>query len=154
MPEDNTLPVGPIDPIALEQQLVEEQVNAAHASYDPIAGAAGIFGRFLPQYKGLVRRLSNRQMKRLLCALIEVPLQKQDYKHPTKEEQAAFLLGDRLLQAKMTMIIHTVLEQQKKDMEARVNAPPPGAVPVEEVLTQTQNSGNIENTEGESNGEV
>lgn len=105
------------NPEEVEREIVQEQVAGATTDYDPMEAAAKIFTMYLPQYKQLVRRMSNRQMRRLLCALIEVPLQKQDYRHPTKEEQAAFMIGDRLLQAKWTMVTHTLMAKLAQEVE-------------------------------------
>lgn len=128
----------------------EETLPVAPPAFDPVEAAAQVFSTYMPQFKGLVRRLSNRQLKRLICALIEVPLQKKDYKHPTKEEQAGFIVGDRLLQAKWMMMLSAFNDYNRKQAEAAaVNAAPPGAVPLDEALTAAKNRDSL-NTQGEN----
>jgi len=143
--DDQFLPK--VDPVQVEKEIVQEQLQRATTDYDPFEAAAKIFTMFLPQFRMLVRSMSNRQLRRLVMALIEVPLQKKDYKHPTKEEQAAFMVGDRLLQAKWAMMLQTLEEHARKQS---VNAPPPGAVPMEEVLQNSSGSGSMDLNQGES----
>lgn len=138
-------PTPPLSAEQMEKALVAEQIEKDTTQYDPMEAAAKIFSTFLPQYQHLVRRLSNRQARRLLNALIEVPLQKKDYKHPTKEERAAFMLGDRLLQAKWTMMLVTLEQHARQQAEARANEAPPGAVPIEDLNIPT-GSGSMEGT--------
>ena len=130
----------------IERQVIQEQLAQNQTAYDPVEAAARVFTIYLPQYKQLVRNMSNRQMRRLLQALIEVPLQKRDYRHPTAEEKAAFVIGDRLLQAKWTMVTHTLIERMHREAQAQqaVNSPPPGAVPLDEVLQSAPERGSID----------
>lgn len=97
--------------------------------FDPMEAAAKLFHIYLPQFKVLVNKMKVRQLKRLVSALIEVPLHTQEYKHPTQEEKAAYLLGDRLLQAKWVMILDTLYKKQNEE-----NQPTPSEIELKKEL--------------------
>jgi hypothetical protein len=145
-----------LTPEQVEQQLIKEQ----QPTFDPMDASAHVFQSYLPKYKQVVAQLSNKQARRVLNALIEVPLNEKPYKHNSQLEKAAFLLGDRLLQARWTMQLGVLqqdaIKQAAEEVKAAeasnnvvaqeasvppidnlpvANAVPQGAVPLEEFLT-------------------
>lgn len=86
--------------------------------------AAQLFALYHPLFTQHVAKLSNRQLRRLINALVKFPVEMENYA-PTKEvEKNAFLIGDRLLQSKYVMMIFTA--QQSMDqvkLEDVVNKP-------------------------------
>jgi len=96
-----------------EQQIeaaVAEQVQATQDQgggipegvplMSPEETALAVFTQHRPKYNALVNKLSANAMRRLLNKLIEYPLNEKPYAATSKEEQAAFYLGFRLLEAK------------------------------------------------------
>lgn len=78
---------------------------------------SGMFQIFFPRFVGLTRKLGNNQLRKLMRALIETPLNDKEYKFDdvTKE---AFLLGEKLLTAKSMLIMHSMsLQNNKKEEE-------------------------------------
>jgi len=135
------------------QEQLNTEVDKQVSEFSAEDTAAKIFMIFLPQFKQLIRSMSVRQLKRLIAALIETPLEDTKYKHPTEEERAAFMLGTRLLEAKMVMMTSVYAEKMaeaRKTQEASsLNTPPPGAVPVENFLQNVEQNGNINSSEGD-----
>lgn len=105
-----------VDPAQVEKDLVEEEqkrLNAA-AERDPAEVATMLLGVYTPRFKGLVSKLSNRQLKRLVSSLVEYPL--EEYQHNDKIEKEAFYIGCGLLDAKFALIQHTYNENREKIM--------------------------------------
>ena len=69
---------------------------------DPAEVAAQLYSLYLPRFLGIVDTLSNKQLKRLIRALIETPLMEQQPKFSTEDEKVAFAIGDELLQANIS----------------------------------------------------
>ena len=113
---------NPLVTETVEQPVVEQQPRPTSSGLSPTEAAATMFYMYLPKYKQLVDTLSNKQARRVLKALVEVPLQNADYKHPTEEEKTAFLIGDRLLQAKFVMMLETLSQSaQLAQQESETN---------------------------------
>lgn len=90
-------------PLAPQQQ--EEPSPEKIAEY--------MFSTYLPRFKMHTSRLSNKALRRVLNALIEVPLVEEMPKFPTDEEADCFNTGQALMQAKWMMIQHTMLEAEQ-----------------------------------------
>jgi len=85
---------------------------------DPMAMAANTFGMLLPRFNSLLSQLKVKQRDRLMQALIQYPLNEFEFDHRGPVEVEAFKIGNRLLEAKYTMIFDTyfnkvILDQQK-----------------------------------------
>jgi hypothetical protein len=99
----------------------EETAAAANPpppAFDPVASASQVFQKYFPLYCGEVDKLSQKQMKRVAKAVIGLPLEEK-VKPNLKDEKElnAFYLAERLLQAKMVIIHHAMVEQQRKSQE-------------------------------------
>lgn len=103
---------------------IQDDLNQAierYVNYNDLDGAARLFKMYAPIFKNLVNRCSNRELKRLICMLVESPLQDKEYKPKESTiEGQAFFIGDNLMQAKMLMIMG--MEQIKQaEKEGIVN---------------------------------
>lgn len=86
---------------------------------DPAEVAAQLYTLYLPRFLGIVDTLSNKQLKRLIKALIETPLMEEQPKFSTQDEKTAFAIGDELLQAKMALVISALFgDVAMKQLEA------------------------------------
>ena len=101
---------GKISPEAMEQAMV----NNVNTHFDPEESASMLITLYLPKYLQLVDKLTGRQARRVLKALIEVPLTKTEYKHPTDLEKNTYLIGDRLQLAKFLLFSFA----QQKSLQA------------------------------------
>ncbi len=82
--------------------------------------AAQLFFLYQPKFKLLVNKLPLKALRRVINALIEYPLQDKDYKHQSEGEKNAFLIGDRLLEAKYLMIIHQMHDQIQSKVKQEI----------------------------------
>lgn len=86
---------------------------------DPAEVAAQLYTLYLPRFLGIIDTLSNKQLKRLIKALIETPLMEEQPKFSTQDEKTAFAIGDELLQAKMALVISALFgDVAMKQLEA------------------------------------
>lgn len=76
--------------------------------------AAGMFSLYLPKFKQAVETLSSRQLRRLLKMLVEYPLNEREYQPKNQVEKNAFLVGNKLLEAKFMMILTTHFDLAEK----------------------------------------
>lgn len=82
------------------------------------------FQTLLPRFYDKVEELSNRQLKRVVTALIEYPLERTDFRFSYVKEAEAFDLGMRIMDAKF-IIMKTVMEltlDQQKELKAELDA--------------------------------
>lgn len=106
-------------PQELEQELLQKELQpSGQAEEDPAAIAAGLFGIYLPRFLALVWKLSSKGRARVLCALIESPLNDAPYNFSSKEEKECFLVGEALLQAKFMLVQASFMENSSALAEA------------------------------------
>lgn len=131
---DSSLHVSEVEEIKPEQIVVktEEPVTEAPPQ-DPIAQASAVFGVLYPRFIARLETLSNKSMKRVIRSLIGVPLEEPIPNFKRDEEKEAYLIGERLLEAKSVIIIHALFEKQK-DIESLMEVPTAEAPPVENVI--------------------
>jgi len=82
-------------------------------SQDTMAMASDAFDGLAPRALSYLPQLSKKQLIRLLAALYTYPLNPNDFNHRGLEKEA-FMVGNRLLEAKYVMIMHTHLEEVHK----------------------------------------
>lgn len=84
--------------------------------------AAFNFKELLPKFYDKVEELSNRQLKRVVTALLEYPLERTGFRFSYVKEAEAFDLGMRIMDAKF-IIMKTVMEltlDQQKELKAEL----------------------------------
>lgn len=108
----------------LEQELNKQEQMVL----DPkqINGPEDLFAQYFHMYKPMfnnyLNALSQKQLRRLIRALIEYPLNETEFHHSKEEEKNALLIGEKLLHAKQMMIMHTLSEHYKKQEEEEQKA--------------------------------
>ena len=100
-----------IKPEDIEIKYEEPLKDNEFRNAGPEEVAAQLFFLYQPKFKMLVQRLPLKALRRVINALMEYPIQQIDYKHQSEGEKNAFLIGDRLLEAKYLMIIHAMHDQ-------------------------------------------
>jgi hypothetical protein len=83
---------------------------------------AGMLKMYLPKFQGMVAKMSNKMLRRLINALIEFPLNQRDYNPKDPLEKGAFILGDRLLTTKAFLIISALREEEEANLKAAQEA--------------------------------
>jgi hypothetical protein len=78
-----------------------------------------LFGLYYPKFCQGVDMCSNKSLRRLIKALVGVPLVDEVPNLKIPLEKTAFAIGENLLQAKMTMMIH-VLYNQSEDIKMQL----------------------------------
>lgn len=94
-----------------------EQSVPTSSPHSPEDVAATMFHTFLPRLKHTVLKLSNKQLRRILIAVVESPLHDQPLELKTKEEKLAFYDALQLIEAKYIMVAATYAE--KLDQESK-----------------------------------
>lgn len=113
-------------------QIEKELLEKANANATDVFGnAATTFGLYAPKFFAGLNKLSSRQLRRLIRALIEVPFVTKMPQFRNQDEKEMFAVGENLLLAKLVMISHSFMDAQ-------------------ETLANSENSANINNSEGET----
>ena len=134
---------GYVDPVALEAQLVQEEQERLNKPADEEEIACMMLKLYTPRFNGLVDKLSNRELKRVIKALVEFPLGKA-YKHIGQEEKEAFSIGQGLMDAKMVLMVKTYYDNKDQIIEMAAEA----------AKTATFEFGNNEEKEVTENGKT
>lgn len=112
--EQQAQPQSGLNETLTAEQLEKELVaKAAKQQVDPVSAAETMYEVYLPRLKMLVSRLSAKSLRRLIIGLIEVPIVQEEFRDKDKLAKESYELGDRLLQAKSMLILHTLAEYEK-----------------------------------------
>jgi hypothetical protein len=80
---------------------------------DPMELAAMFFTLYNPKFQQLLVQMSNKELRKLAVALIEVPMEEPP-NFTSEQGKAALQIGLRLLEAKYMMIMSTLDEHADK----------------------------------------
>lgn len=83
-------------------------------TYDPSAAALATFGLFSARFWPLVDRLSSKQLRRLIKALVTGELENVEVNKKNPIEFEAYKLAHQLLQSKYLAILVAAFEDQEK----------------------------------------
>lgn len=97
------------------EQMIQEQSSSLSA--DPAEMAATLYTLYLPKMIALIDAMSGKGAKRVLKHLLVDKLIDNDLSHPNEAEKNAFFIGDRLLESKYVMILHTFAERAIMELE-------------------------------------
>ena len=134
-----------IDPSLTEEALLKEE-QEIFAQNNPEDSAAQLFRLYSPQYRNLVKNMPRKALERLSIALVEGILAETPYNPTTAQEGTAYVLGDKLMQARWVMQLYT-LSQTAQEVEAAKQTAPEGSIPLSEVLQSSTESVTIESNE-------
>lgn len=113
-------------PKVIEPQIEESQIEEKKLTPEDICSSmVSVYG---PRYARGIDNLSGRQAKRLAKALVLYPLMGSNYQPTSALENDLFNMGDRLLQAKFSLMLHTLaekadLQQEEAKVEEQPNNP-------------------------------
>lgn len=103
----------------------DAEVDKQIQGQSPEDAAAMLFKLYWPIFKNVVERLSNKSLKRLIKAMIAVPLEDAYPNLKNEIEKNAYAISERLLQAKVLMVIHMMYQNPEQvkpfeDLEASI----------------------------------
>jgi len=120
----------------IHKEAQEQQAKGSTNTSEDVA--AQLFQLYHPMFTNIVAKLSNKQLRRVINALIKYPIEMENYKPKDENENNAYLIGDRLLQSKYVMMIFTAQDAMNQ-------------MKVEDVVQQTTETNN--EPKGETNGQ-
>jgi hypothetical protein len=91
-------------------------------SETPFEAAATLFGMYAPKFEQQLKELSTGELRRLLNALVQYPLNEKEFVDDSQRLRTAFALGQALLEAKWVMVMQSVMEHEQKLREAEETA--------------------------------
>jgi len=83
------------------------------ASADPFETAATMFGLYAPKFEQHLKELSTGELRRLINALVQYPLNEKEFVDDSQRLRTGFALGQALLEAKWVMLTHAFMEQEQ-----------------------------------------
>lgn len=108
----------------VNKELEEVIKQKAQEASRPEEIAATMYTMYYPRFSKMLDRLSLRQLKRLLRSLVDSNLQTKNYEHKDQYEKEAFIIGDRLLEAKYVMLF-TAYTSSLEQLEQAANSEVP-----------------------------
>jgi hypothetical protein len=138
MPEELKIPV--IDPPEAFQtpQQVEQDVLKDQTPKSPMENLSAMVELYKTPFINLVNgKLSNNSLRRLIKALVLMPLEDMPLNFKRKEEKMAWQIGEELMKAKLTLIHYTMLEQQMKQEQDRLELTKEPAVKLDETMVES-----------------
>jgi len=88
------------------------------ASESPFEVAATMFGLYTPKFEQHVKDMPTGELRRLLNALIQYPLNEKEFITDSQRLRTAFALGQALLEAKWMMITQSFMEQEQAKLQS------------------------------------
>jgi hypothetical protein len=85
---------------------------------DPVNSAALLFKMYYPRFSRDLNTLSLKSLRRLVRAWIGVPLEEAMPNFKNQEEMTAYAIGERLLEAKMVVTLHTLFQHSQQIQSA------------------------------------
>lgn len=137
--EDKGVPIPDNQVGTLTNTVVDTTSGQMRPELEPEAILARELALNLPQFKNMVDTLSNRQLRRVLKAIVEVPLNDTKYKATSEAERFIFKCADTILQAKFMLMLKTYsdsLETLKAASEGKTEEVKP-----EDLIKEGDNNG-------------
>ena len=91
-------------------------------SETPFEAAATLFGMYAPKFEQQLKDLSTGELRRLLNALVQYPLNEKEFVDDSQRLRTAFALGQALLEAKWVMVMQSVMDHEQMLREAEGTA--------------------------------
>lgn len=84
-------------------------------SETPVEAAATMFGLYAPKLETMLKSLSTGELRRLVNALVQYPINDKEFIDDTRRNLTeAFVLSQRLLEAKWVMIMQSLMDYEQK----------------------------------------
>ena len=86
-------------------------------SETPFEAAATMFGLYAPKFEAHVKTMSTGELRRLLNALVQYPLNDKEFVNDSQKLRTAFSLGQTLLEAKWVMLMQSMMEVEQHELQ-------------------------------------
>lgn len=86
-------------------------------SETPFEAAATMFGLYAPKFEAHVKTMSTGELRRLLNALVQYPLNEKEFVNESQKLRTAFSLGQTLLEAKWVMLMQSMMEVEQSNLQ-------------------------------------
>lgn len=99
----------------LRNELIKEEEILLKSEFsDEFKSASTFFGMYSKYFTALVKGLSTGQLRRLVNALVQYPLNDKEFINEDQNLKDAFSIGERMIQCKFLMIQEHVAKQMEK----------------------------------------
>lgn len=116
--EETTEVVEAVADVGEKTETLDAKMDeATRKATSPEEVAAQLFYLYHPKFTMLIDALPKKALTRVLKKLVTYPLVDKTYKGQSEIEKNAYLIGDRLLEAKYVMTIFAMGEQMAKKIE-------------------------------------
>lgn len=85
---------------------------------DPNDMFAAFHAMYLPRFKLLIEGLGKNRLQKLIYSLVDIPRLDKVNKKFSKNQKEAYLIGDRLLLSKFTMVLSVLYGQAQAEHKA------------------------------------
>jgi len=105
-------------------EVKEEQQDLTPATQqNPLELHATYFTLYWPKFCQLVMKLSNKQLRRVLMAIVEHPLNEKPFHFTTQQEKDAFSIGVQLAQSNALMQMVTLTNSKEFEQSTLEEVP-------------------------------
>lgn len=105
IPKDSLMEIPEnLSPKQVEENLINDQEQRLEAGADT---TAALFKKFHPEFLARVDRLSNKSLRRLIKAMVSLPLEDAKLNLKMDEEKQAFMVAMNLIDAKNYLMLYT-----------------------------------------------
>lgn len=86
-------------------------------SETPFEAAATMFGLYAPKFEAHVKTMSTGELRRLVNALVQYPINDKEFVNESQKLRTAFSLGQALLEAKWVMLMQSMMEVEQSKLQ-------------------------------------
>jgi hypothetical protein len=86
-------------------------------SETPFEAAATMFGLYAPKFEAHIKTLSTGELRRLVNALVQYPINEKEFVNDSQKLKTAFSLGQVLLEAKWVMLMQSMMEVEQQNLQ-------------------------------------
>jgi len=90
----------------------DKEVDEQLKSQEPEDAAAMLFGLYWPIFQNVVNGLSTKSLRRLIKAMVAIPLETANVNLKLPIEKTAYAISERLMQSKVLMFVHMMYQNQ------------------------------------------
>jgi len=117
--KEQAVDVLAVDPLQTEKDMVKNEIVGLGNGMPIEESAAMLFGLYYPKFQILVDQLSNKSLKRLITALIAVPLEDARLNLNNEKERMVYAIAEQLLISKSALILHSYAKHETDKESAK-----------------------------------
>lgn len=102
----------------IEKELIEKDQNSLN-NLSPEDRHGMFFSIYGPRLKMLLKHVGKKGLERIINSLIQYPLNMDELKFTSKHEKEVYALCNEMLISKYSLVISTLLENEKKKLDEK-----------------------------------